>query len=95
MSFIIQFYDGTSITINNGQGEAVNQAIDRGAEWIRFGDDRYKVSDMRRIRKSKADVIKDYRALGLPDLTLPDGMERAYKKRTVSIDMNDTKRIEG
>lgn len=93
MSYIIQFYDGTSITINDQQGEAVNRGIDGGAEWIKFGEDRYKVSDMRRIRKSNTDIIKDYRTLGLPDLAIPDHMEDAYAKRTISIPDSNTKRL--
>ena len=93
MSYIIQFYDGTSITINDEQGEAVNRGIDGGAEWIKFGQDRYKVSDMRRIRKSNTDTIKDYQSLGLPDIPVPKELEAAYDKRTITIDT--TKRLEG
>lgn len=91
MSHIIHFYDGATITITDDQADAINRGIDGGADWIKFGGDRYKVSDIRRIVKSYHHDVKDFRSLGLPELSIPENLKDAYAKRTISID--ETKRL--
>lgn len=97
MGSIIHFYDDTSLHITDEQHEAIDKAIDSGAEWINFKKpgmvkkERYKVSNIRNIVDSKDSITKDFRALGLPDMPVPKELQEAYDKRTITLDT--TKRI--
>ena len=80
---IVQFHDGSAITVSDVRGQAIKQAMRAGVEFVDIDDDMYRVSGIKAVRSANVEQSPRYQVkqLAPPTTELSEEQREANLRR--------------